>query len=119
MKQLIILLFVCSYLNTVSQDKFGFSPPIRFTTGTTSFFLAQADFNEDGLADVAAANRDDNTVSVTMRNGDGSFALPINLGVGSQPHCVAVADFNNDHHADIVSANLAARNLSVFLGNGA
>jgi hypothetical protein len=46
-------------------------PPI--TTGMNPVSVAVGDFNGDGKADLAVANRTGNNVSVLLGNGDGTF----------------------------------------------
>ena len=59
----------------------------------------------------------DNTVSVLLGNGDGTFQPAQAFAVGSAPFAVAVADLGNGQ-ADIVTANAGDNTVSVLLGNG-
>jgi|GEM_PF-2255554 len=79
-----------------------------------------ADFNADNKKDLVVANSGDDTVTILIGNGDGSFTEQINspLGVGSQPQAVYVADFNADNKKDLVVANYGSNNISFLLGNG-
>jgi hypothetical protein len=74
------------------------------------------DFNGDGHLDIVAANDLDNTVSVLLGTGSGSFQAQATFDVGSAPFDVAVGDFNGDGHLDIVSANEGSNTVSVLLG---
>jgi len=92
-----------------------------YATGTTS--LAQpavvtADFNGDGVLDLATTNVDDNSVSVLLGNGDGTFQGKTDFATGLGPRDLAAADFNGDTHLDLVVANFLDDSLSVLLGNG-
>lgn len=82
--------------------------------------IAVGDFNGDGKLDLAVANYSDNTVSILLGNGDGSFtaasASPIPVGNG--PRSVAVGDFNGDGNPDLVVANYNDNTVSLLLGNG-
>jgi hypothetical protein len=95
------------------------TPPV-FPVGDGPWQIVVADFDADGLADLATANFDDSTVSVLLGSGPGSFAASISLPVGSHPDSLAVGDFNGDHMLDIVTANGNGWNqpgtLSVLLG---
>src|SRR5207237_5389881 len=43
------------------------------------------DFNGDGKLDLAASNSGDNTLSVLLGNGDGTFQPPVTCAAGSPP----------------------------------
>jgi len=98
-----------------------------FTVGNTPQSVAVADFNGDGILDLAVANDADNTVSILLGspNGDGTFAAA--CGTPSTPPCpatglgpvvVIAADFNNDGKQDLAVVNSAASTVSILLGNG-
>jgi len=82
--------------------------------------IALADFNGDGIADLAVANSDENTVTVLLSDGSGGFTAtagsPIDVGLG--PESIAVGDFNADGKSDLAVANSVGSNVTVLLGNG-
>ena len=81
--------------------------------------VALGDFNHDGKLDLAVASYLSNqTVSVQLGNGDGTFQSVVRYGVGNQPFGVIVADLNLDGNSDLVVANHADDTISVLLGNG-
>jgi hypothetical protein len=96
-----------------------FGPPI--TTPAPQGPLGPAvvaDFNGNGILDVAAVNPVTNSVSVFLGNGDGTFQAPLEFAVGANPHGLAVGDFNGDGFPDLVTANFgASRSLSVLLND--
>jgi hypothetical protein len=67
---------------------------------------------------LVTANNYDNTVSVLLGNGDGTFQAHVDYGAGDGPSSVAVRDFNGDGKPDLVAANFRGNSVSVLLGNG-
>ena len=82
--------------------------------------LTLSDLNEDGNLDIATSNQDDNSVSVLLGNGRGSFAQAVGspFAVGRAPYPHAIGDVNKDNHLDIVTPNVGSNNVTVLLGNG-
>ena len=80
-----------------------------------------SDFNRDGLADLCVANIDDDTVSILLGHGDGTFAPQQTVAVGPAPRGIAALDVDGDGDTDIVNTNSQAglMNLSLLLNNGA
>jgi hypothetical protein len=78
------------------------------------------DFNGDGLQDLAVANAKDNTISILLGNGDGTFTAASGspIPVGSFPFFVAVADFDGNGTADLAASNENDNTVSILLGNG-
>jgi hypothetical protein len=92
-----------------------------FAVGSGPFSLALADFNGDGIPDIAVANIAGNNVAVLLGNGSGGFAAAPGspFAAGSEPGSVIAGDFNGDGFADLAIANTTGNNVSVLLGNGA
>jgi hypothetical protein len=85
---------------------------------TNSYAVAAADFNGDGIADIAVANSGANEVSILLGKGDGTFRQAAQVPVGIDPRSIAVGDFNGDGNADLVTGNYTANTISIALGNG-
>ena len=66
----------------------------QFKVGANPQSIAVGDFNRDGKADLAVANRSSGDVSVLLGKGDGTFQTAVNYGAGYQPSSVALGDFN-------------------------
>ena len=55
-----------------------------------------ADLNGDGKPDLVVGNRNANTVSILLGNGNGTFQAPVTLGAGKNRYSAAVADLTGD-----------------------
>ncbi len=103
-----------------------FLPAVSYPVGlpgTGSEAVCLADLTGDGTLDIVTADAADNTVSVLLGVGDGTFrpAVIYTVGGGSgtlggNPVAVAVGNFNG--HPDIVTANSPGDTVSVLLGHG-
>ena len=83
----------------------SFSSPVNYSLGTNPNGITVADFNEDGVLDVAAANADTDNVTSRLGVGDGTFGAARTFAVGDAPSSLAVGDFNKDGFADLAVAN--------------
>jgi len=86
--------------------------------GSTPMSIVAADFRGNGDQDIAIANDLDNTVSILLGNGDGTFQPQVTYGTGLGPEGIAVGDFNRDGKLDLAIVNDLADTVSVLLGNG-
>jgi hypothetical protein len=97
-----------------------------FATGPKPIFVTTGDFNGDGKLDLASANNlsvGDNTVSVLLGNGDGSFqpTKDAKKVVPVPSSSVTTGDFNGDGKLDLATANpigVSAHTVGVLLGFG-
>ena len=98
-------------------------PETDLTTGNAPDFLATASLRNNGIQDLIAANKTDNTLSVFLSNGDGTFqaALTPPQPTGAAPVWIAKGIFNTTSGAtniDLAVANVADNTVSILLGNG-
>ena len=77
-----------------------------------------ADFNGDGVLDLASANQYSDSVSVLLNNGDGTFAPDTTYAAGDGPRAVFSADLDGDDDLDLATANYSSNNVSILLNNG-
>jgi hypothetical protein len=85
--------------------------------GTQPEAIVAGDFNNDGKLDFAIANFGDNTVSLLLGNGDGTFtpASGSPYAVGNGPISLTAADFNGDGKLDLAVANLTDGTVSILV----
>jgi hypothetical protein len=95
-------------------------PAQTFATGSIPYAVATADLNRDGKADAVVVNDRQDSVSVLIGNGDGTFQSQQTFFAGFSPGAVAIGDFNGDGKPDIAVAdgNYSASAIAVLLGNG-
>jgi hypothetical protein len=103
----------------------AFAAPVAYGTGGTNpNCIAVADFNGDGILDLAVTNKSNDTVAVLLGKGDGTFhaAVTYSVGNGPYPACVAAADFNNDGKPDLAVVNplvgASGGTVAILLSNG-
>jgi hypothetical protein len=89
-----------------------------YNTGLSPHGVIAADFNGDTKPDLAIPNSADNTVSILLGNGDGTFTTQPTLTTGSTPYSLAAGYFDSDIKLDLVVTNFADGTVSVFLGKG-
>ncbi len=88
------------------------------------FGLAVADFNEDGILDIASANNDSDDVAILLGGGaagvgDGTFGPASHYSSGRGAYSIAVGDYDGDDILDLAVANDEEDSLAILLGNGA
>jgi peptidoglycan hydrolase-like protein with peptidoglycan-binding domain len=126
---LLASLFFISFLGSVqhayaSHDSSSFAPAVTLAAPggwwDTPNGPVSGDFNNDGFIDLAHPDYPDDTISVFLSNGDGTFASSIISfdPAGDSPFTLVAADFNNDNNLDVAAANNESENIALFLGEG-
>ncbi len=117
---------------TLGNGDGSFQPPQYFPTGTATdpVYIVEADFNQDGVPDVAVANYATSTVSVFLGqrgpNNTFTFLTPATYPVGNsglvnpvaEPTSIAVGDFNGDGYPDLAVTNYNENSVTILLNAG-
>lgn len=97
----------------------SFGTPIRSAGNLLAKSIAVADFNGDGILDVAAVDAATVSVAVMRGIGDGTFQAAVNQPVVANSYALAAGDFNSDGTVDVVVTGYSGAGISVLLGGAA
>lgn len=120
----LILFMVAGLSQTGCQNQDSYVPPDlvylyrTYSVGKNPTSIKQGDFNEDGFADLITSNIRDNSLSLLLGNGDGSFQDQKVIPVCQEPRNLAIEDLNLDGHMDVVVACSGSNQVAVFVGTG-
>jgi FG-GAP-like repeat/FG-GAP repeat len=106
--------FVRTFLRNPTNN--GFAAEGSVTLGVQPRDVVAADFNRDGLPDLAVTNLGSGTVSVLLRQPAGGFVVEgTAIPVGASPEGIEAADFNGDGFPDLAVAILGTNTVNVLL----
>ena len=109
--------------NSVAGTFVGLAAGPTFFVGNRSKSVAIADFNGDGLPDIAVAGYGSSQINVFLSCASGALNctngfLPVsNIAVGS-PIAIVAADVNGDGFMDLLVSSDGSDRLSLFTGHG-
>jgi hypothetical protein len=83
-----------------------------YRTGLDPKSLVINDVNGDSILDLAVTNYGDDTISILLGNGNGTFQTQRIFPTGkmTKPWGIATADFNNDKFLDLGKYSLIGQN---------
>jgi len=92
----------------------------KYVTVTDPRDIVKADFNKDGLIDLAICHSAGNTVSVYLGTGNGKFAkTAVNHATGTNPFQMIALDYNKDNNLDMAIVNVSgSSSITILTGNG-
>ncbi len=93
-------------------------PRTDLTAGTTPTAVVTTDLRNNNTLDVIDANQGDNTISVFLGNGDGTFAAQTTVPTGKGPVAMVAEDFNRDGNMDLAIVNQTDATVLILLGKG-
>ena len=111
---------VSIFLQKQTESSASFSLFETVSVGGSPSAIATADFNDDGLLDLAIVDAASGNVSIYRGDPDhpGQFvSLDAPLTAGSGASGIAVADFNSDGVLDIAVTNATQGTVTVFLAS--
>jgi hypothetical protein len=102
----------------LNDGRGGFNRHTDYPVGGNPAAVLAADFNNDGVPDIAVANQNTNSISILLGNGTGSVhALPA-FGAGAGPEALAAGDFNRDGKPDLAVLNQNDGTVGIYFGHG-
>ena len=104
--------------STVDQIAAGFYERAEYGVVEYPCWIAIADFDQDGIEDMAVANEYQPTVSVFLGEGDGTFGDRIDATTAPAANSVVAEDFNGDGIVDLATGSGEEAVVSVLRGNG-
>ncbi|WP_158787169.1 FG-GAP-like repeat-containing protein [Granulicella sp. L46] len=124
-----------SFVDSTNGNQQLAQAALQNATATSSMTIAQspavgqnpssvvtADFNGDGIPDLAVLNELGHSITILLGKGDGTFQAATNTlqlsSQGSGPLMAVVGDFNRDGNADLAVVMGNSSTIAVFLGHG-
>jgi hypothetical protein len=99
------------------RNLLSFLPPVNYDAPQMPVAVVVADFNNDGIPDLAVADRASNEVTIFLGKGDGSF-VNFSWNGMHDPTSLVAGDFIANGNVDLAVTNGVDGAVSVLLGNG-
>ena len=97
-----------------------FSMEMTYFIGTDFYpqYVITCDIDKDNQTDIVSANTKNNSISVIMGYGNGSFAeqMIYSTGDNTSPYAVVAGDVNNDSRLDLVIVTKGRYNIGILFG---
>ena len=84
---------------------------------SSSRAVVAADFNHDGLPDVAVVSQQTAVVGILLGKGKGVFEPHVDYAIANAATGLVAADFNGGGNLDLAALNLDVPTISILLGN--
>ena len=96
----------------------GFYYPSFYPAGDQPRSVALGYMDGDSDLDVVVTNALDDTFSVLLGNGDGTFAASTDFTAGQNPGAVSIVDLDGDGISDVLIALRDEDAVAIFIANG-
>jgi FG-GAP-like repeat/FG-GAP repeat len=94
----------------------SFGPIAQFASDLVG--LVAADFDGDGLSDLATIDGSQSHVNVYLGSPSGALVLKVSYDVGQGPEWIVAADFDEDGHIDLAVGFVQDQQVRILLGRG-
>ncbi|MBI1336330.1 MAG: hypothetical protein GC164_05145 [Phycisphaera sp.] len=110
-------------LSAVEGTSTNLFEDLKIGVGNGPEVILTADLDGDNDPDLVTANTSDNSITVLLNNGDGTFAQPVpyfahNAGLYTGLDDIAIGDVDGDDIPDIIAIEDLLGDLVIFTGNG-
>ena len=102
-----------------AADFGGLAAAQTYAAGDGPRDVTVADFNGDGVFDVASCHQDSDDMAVFLGNSDITFGAATFYAAENTPLSIAAADIDGDGDIDLTVANGNATSISIYRGDGA
>lgn len=108
-----------SFLYNDGSGRFGPTATLALAAGATPNAVAAADFDGDGVVDLAVAFGTPGIGTVALLRGEaGGYLPPTLLATGAGPRALLAEDINRDGHPDLVATSRESNSLTLYYGLG-
>ena len=119
------MLFLLALVSLSGFAELNWSTPVNYATPTettTDDRIWFGDFNNDSKTDMVVRHWFQNTMTLYLNSGDGTFNTASTITSNQSLNTIVLADFNNDNNLDIAATNAdydgTINLVSIHLGNG-
>src|SRR5436190_9730466 len=95
-----------------------FTQPTPYSSGESPFHVAAADFNGDGILDLAVTDNGGSDIGVLLGVGNGTFHDPVRYPVHSGNGHLITVDLDRDGILDIATNSSGTDVITVLRGRG-